>query len=153
MNKQNENHFALTASIKFYVYYYKTYKTEISILLIIDKGCSINVKLLLFQFGCFDLMQSSLQLHNTMPRSVFLPLIFKLYKTRCFNLCFCYSNLPDLPLSALFSNVVFSNVMLFFSPYPCRELTHRSIKGVDEPKFKLHEYVNKEMETTSCCRT
>ncbi|KAK3519739.1 hypothetical protein QTP70_003712 [Hemibagrus guttatus] len=44
------------------------------------------------------------------------------------------------------------NVDLAFTAI-AKELKHRSMKGVDEPKFKLHEYVNKEMKTTGCCRT
>ncbi|KAI5097549.1 ras-related protein Rab-37-like [Silurus meridionalis] len=44
------------------------------------------------------------------------------------------------------------NVDLAFTAI-AKELKHRSMKGDDEPKFKLHEYVNKEMKTTGCCRT
>uniref|UniRef100_A0AAR2KPN9 small monomeric GTPase n=1 Tax=Pygocentrus nattereri TaxID=42514 RepID=A0AAR2KPN9_PYGNA len=44
------------------------------------------------------------------------------------------------------------NVELAFTAI-AKELKHRSMKEPDEPKFKLHEYVNKEMKTAGCCRS
>lgn len=34
----------------------------------------------------------------------------------------------------------------------CRELKHRSMKLPNEPKFKLHDYVKKEVRGSGCCR-
>uniref|UniRef100_A0A3B1J1D7 RAB26, member RAS oncogene family n=1 Tax=Astyanax mexicanus TaxID=7994 RepID=A0A3B1J1D7_ASTMX len=44
------------------------------------------------------------------------------------------------------------NVDLAFTAI-AKELKHRAMKEPDEPKFKLHEYVNKEMKTAGCCRS
>lgn len=34
-----------------------------------------------------------------------------------------------------------------------RELKHRSMKLPNEPKFKLHDYVKKEVRGTGCCKS
>ncbi|KAJ8346032.1 hypothetical protein SKAU_G00302250 [Synaphobranchus kaupii] len=44
------------------------------------------------------------------------------------------------------------NVELAFTAV-AKELKHRSMKEPSEPKFKLQEYVNKEMKTSGCCRS
>ncbi|XP_076843355.1 ras-related protein Rab-26-like isoform X2 [Brachyhypopomus gauderio] len=43
------------------------------------------------------------------------------------------------------------NVELAFTAI-AKELKYRSMTETDEPKFKLHEYVNKEVKTAGCCR-
>ncbi|XP_072916314.1 ras-related protein Rab-26 isoform X2 [Hemitrygon akajei] len=42
------------------------------------------------------------------------------------------------------------NVELAFMAI-AKELKHRSIKSPNDPKFKLHDYVNAEMKGTGCC--
>ncbi|XP_018618609.2 ras-related protein Rab-26-like isoform X1 [Scleropages formosus] len=42
------------------------------------------------------------------------------------------------------------NVELAFTAV-AKELKHRSMKAPNEPKFKLQDYVNKEMKTSGCC--
>ncbi|KAJ8254170.1 hypothetical protein COCON_G00207820 [Conger conger] len=44
------------------------------------------------------------------------------------------------------------NVELAFTAV-AKELKHRSLKEPSDPKFKLQEYVNKEMKSTGCCRS
>ncbi|GCB72101.1 hypothetical protein scyTo_0001826 [Scyliorhinus torazame] len=42
------------------------------------------------------------------------------------------------------------NVELAFMAI-AKELKHRSMKSPNDPKFKLHDYVNSEMKGTGCC--
>uniref|UniRef100_A0A8D0H0U9 small monomeric GTPase n=1 Tax=Sphenodon punctatus TaxID=8508 RepID=A0A8D0H0U9_SPHPU len=44
------------------------------------------------------------------------------------------------------------NVELAFTAI-AKELKHRSMKLPDEPKFKLHDYVKKEVKGSGCCRS
>ncbi|XP_067859551.1 ras-related protein Rab-26 isoform X1 [Heptranchias perlo] len=44
------------------------------------------------------------------------------------------------------------NVELAFMAI-AKELKHRSMKSPNDPKFKLHDYVNSEMKGTGCCRS
>uniref|UniRef100_A0A3B3QQZ3 small monomeric GTPase n=1 Tax=Paramormyrops kingsleyae TaxID=1676925 RepID=A0A3B3QQZ3_9TELE len=44
------------------------------------------------------------------------------------------------------------NVELAFTAV-AKELKHRSMKDPNEPKFKLQDYVNKEMQTSGCCHS
>ncbi|XP_010568778.1 PREDICTED: ras-related protein Rab-26 [Haliaeetus leucocephalus] len=44
------------------------------------------------------------------------------------------------------------NVELAFTAI-AKELKHRSMKLPNEPKFKLHDYVKKEVRGSSCCRS
>uniref|UniRef100_A0A8C4XAQ9 small monomeric GTPase n=1 Tax=Erpetoichthys calabaricus TaxID=27687 RepID=A0A8C4XAQ9_ERPCA len=44
------------------------------------------------------------------------------------------------------------NVELAFMAI-AKELKHRSMKTPNEPKFRLHEYVNKEMKSSGCCKS
>ncbi|PKU34695.1 ras-related protein rab-26 [Limosa lapponica baueri] len=44
------------------------------------------------------------------------------------------------------------NVELAFTAI-AKELKHRSMKLPNEPKFKLHDYVKKEVRGSGCCRS